>query len=138
MTANERYEHAWNLFLMLLNKDSKSRLTPFLKQNNIHVRGMQKWMSDKGLSVRSAKLQIRILQKEAWIQSPTVGSESTGKMFLKVEPSGSEPSNQMQDLLSGISFTFPDGTQVSIKSGSARAVMSFMKLYQKEEALCLE
>ena len=28
--------------------------------------------------------------------------------------------------------------QVSIKSGSARAVMSFMKLYQREEALCLD
>lgn len=135
MTANERYEKVWNAYLVLLNRDSKSRLTPFLRERHVYVRGMQKWMSGKGLSVQSAKLQIRMCQAEARKESSTPCQETTGAVFLPVEPSVPACS---QDPLSGISFTFPDGTHMSIKSGSAKAVMSLMKLYQKEELLCLE
>ena len=135
MTANERYEKAWNAYLVLLNRDSKSRLTPFLRERHVHVRGMQKWMSDKGLSVQSAKLKIRMCQAEARRESSAACSETTGAMFVPVEASAPVcPPDQ----LSGVSFVFPDGTHVSIKSGSAKAVMSLMKLYQKEELLCLE
>ncbi|WP_297253715.1 hypothetical protein [uncultured Prevotella sp.] len=42
------------------------------------------------------------------------------------------------DILSGVSLTFPDGTQVNIKRGSAQAVMSFLKLYQMEGLPCLD
>ena len=42
------------------------------------------------------------------------------------------------DPMSGISFTFPDGTQVNIKHGSAQSVMSFLKLYQMEGLPCLD
>lgn len=135
MTANERYEKAWNAYLVLLNRDSKSRLTPFLRNQHIHVRGMQKWMSEKGLSVQSAKLQIRMCQEHARKESLPPCPETTGTMFLPVESSTPAESH---DLLSGVSFVFPDGTHVSIKSGSAKAVISLMKLYQKEELLCLE
>lgn len=62
MTANERYEKAWNAYLVLLNRDSKSCLVPFLREQHINVRGMQKWMSEKGLYVQSAKQQIRMSQ----------------------------------------------------------------------------
>ena len=135
MTANERYEKAWNSFLMLLNRDSKSRLTPFLREQHIYVRGMRKWMSDKGLSVQSAKLQIRLCQSQAQKESLPPCPETTGAVFLPVETPTPAKS---QDLLSGVAFVFPDGTHVSIKSGSSKAVISLMKLYQKEELLCLE
>lgn len=135
MTANERYEKAWNAFLVLLNRDSKSRLTHFLREQHVNIRGMQKWMSEKGLSVQSAKLQIRMCQAHAQKESLPPCSETTGTMFLPVEPS---TPTESRDLLSGVSFVFPDGTHVSIKSGSAKAVISLMKLYQKEELLCLE
>lgn len=135
MTANERYEKAWNAYLVLLNRDSKSRLVPFLREQHINVRGMQKWMSEKGLYVQSAKQQIRMSQMQARTETSDPSCETTGAMFIPVEPSAPTCSG---DLLSGISFVFPDGTQVSIKSGSAKAVMSLMKLYQREELLCLE
>ena len=135
MTANERYEKAWNSFLVLLNRDSKSRLLPFLRDQHVNIRGMQKWMSEKGLSVQSAKLKIRMCHAHAQKESLPPCSETTGAMFLPVESSVPAYS---QDQLSGVSFVFPDGTHVSIKSGSARAVISMMKLYQKEELLCLE
>lgn len=135
MTANERYEKAWNSFLVLLNRDNKSSLTPFLREQHIYVRGMRKWMSEKGFSVKEAKRQIRMCQAHARKESLPPCSETTGTMFLPVEPSAPTGSH---DLLSGVSFVFPDGTHVSIKSGSAKAVISLMKLYQKEELLCLE
>lgn len=134
MTANERYEKAWNAFLVLLNRDSKIRLTPYLRNENVNIRGMQNWMSEKGLSVQSAKQHIRKCQEQARMEPPAPCSASTGAMFLPVETSVPAYS---RDLLSGVSFVFPDGTHVSIKSGSAKAVMSLMKLYQKEELLCL-
>ena len=120
---------------MLLNRDSKSRLSAFLREQHIHVRGMRKWMSDNGLSVQNAKLQIRMCQANAQKESLPPCSETTGAMFLPVEPSAPAESH---DQLSGVSFVFPDGTHVSIKSGNAKAVISLMKLYQKEELLCLD
>ena len=135
MTANERYEKVWNSYLILLNRDSKRRLTPFLREQHVPIRGMQKWMSGKGFSVMGAKLQIRLCQAHVQKESLPACPETTGAVFLPVEPPAPTCS---QDQLSGVSFVFPDGTHVSIKSGSAKAVISLMKLYQKEELLCLE
>ena len=44
----------------------------------------------------------------------------------------------MEDLLYGINITFPNGTLVSVKKGCAKSVMSLMKLYEKEDAVCLD
>lgn len=137
MTANERYEKTWNDFLVLLNRDSKSRLAPFLREKSVNGRGMRKWMEDNNLGVQSAKLKIRLLQAEARMESAPACSSDTGALFLPAEMPA-QPSQGSCDMLSGISLTFPDGTLVSIKTGSAVAVMSFLKLYQKEELLCLE
>jgi len=138
-TANERYEKEWNDYLSLLRKDIKSSLTTLLREKHVNVRGMYKWMAEKGLSVQTAKKQIRQLSQESLRGSSGQVAETTGPLFVPVTPSHETRTVcSGADLLSGISFTFPDGTQVSIKSGSARAVMSFMKLYQREEALCLD
>jgi ABC-type histidine transport system ATPase subunit len=40
------------------------------------------------------------------------------------------------DVLTGISLTLPDGTVVSIRRGSAEAVVSFLKLYTGEASPC--
>ena len=136
MTANERYEQAWNKFLVLLNKNSKARLAAFLREEHVYQRGMEKWMHQNGMSVQVAKQRIRMLHAEASSASRLPGSPSTGAMFLPVEASVC-PQGGASEMLSGISVTFPDGSQVSIRQGSALAVMSFLKLYSREEALCL-
>ena len=38
----------------------------------------------------------------------------------------------------GINITFPNGTLVSVKKGCAKSVMALMKLYEKEDAVCLD
>lgn len=136
MTANERYEKTWNEFLVLLNRDSRSRLAPFLKEKCVNARGMRKWMEDNSLGVQQAKQKIRMLQAEALKEPASACASNTGALFLPVEVAP-QPSSSPRDMLSGVSLTFPDGTLVSIKTGSAAAVMSFLKLYQKEELVCL-
>ena len=40
MTANERFEKAWGVFLVYLNRNPKAQLTPFLKERHINHRTM--------------------------------------------------------------------------------------------------
>ena len=43
-----------------------------------------------------------------------------------------------ENYLFGITLTFPNGTIVTIKKGSAKSIMHLMKLYEKEDLLCLD
>lgn len=137
MTANNRYEQTWNKYLVLLNKNPRATFSSFIQEEQVYKRGMEKWLRERGLLVRAAKLKIRMLHAEASREQLPPSSLTTGAMFLPVETSDS-PQDGTSEMLSGISVTFPDGSQVSIKHGSAQAVMSFLKLYSREEALCLD
>lgn len=137
MTAKERYEQAWQKYLVLLERNISAQLAPFLRKEHVNNRGMEKWMYANGLSVYVAKQKIRMLNAEASNERRLPGGSSAGTMFLPVE--ASVPlQRDASEILSGISVTFPDGSQVSIKHGTAQAVMSFLKLYSREEALCLD
>ena len=134
MTANERYEKAWNSFLIYLNRNPKAKLTPFLKERHVNYRTMQNWMSEKGYSVLRAKLEIRRAQEAARKERAEASTANTGMMFVPVDPPAIEL--PVEDLLHGISMTFPNGTVVSVRKGCAKSVMALMKLYEKEDAAC--
>ena len=55
-------------------------------------------------------------------------------MFLEMPSDPVCPENY----LFGIPLTFPNGTIVTIKKGSVKSVMHLMKLYEKEDMLCLD
>ena len=136
MTTNERFEKAWNSFLIYLNRNPKAQLTPFLKERHVNHRTMQNWMSEKGYSVLRAKHEIRKVQEAARKERAEASTANTGVMFVPMEsPTIDLP---MEDLLQGINITFPNGTVVSIKKGCAKSVMALMKLYEKEDAVCLD
>ncbi|WP_443599430.1 hypothetical protein, partial [Agathobacter sp.] len=63
-------------------------------------------------------------------------AKDTGMMFLPMEM----PSDPVcpENYLFGITLTFPNGTIVTIKKGSVKSVMHLMKLYEKEDSLCLD
>ena len=63
MTTNERFEKAWNSFLIYLNRNPKAQLAPFLKERHVNHRTMMNWMSEKGYSVLRAKQEIRQAQR---------------------------------------------------------------------------
>ena len=136
MRATERYERAWNAFQIHLNHNPKASLIPFLKERHVSHRSMHRWMSEKGYSVRLAKQQIRLLQAEARKECSEAIAKDTGMMFLPMEMP-SEPICP-ENYLFGITLTFPNGTIVTIKKGSAKSVMHLMKLYEKEDLLCLD
>ena len=138
MTAEERYEWAWKRYLVRLNKNSKIRLASFLREVHVYQRGMERWMYAKGLSVKETKRLIRESQNRAKYEQLLPSSGTTGSMFLPVEAGYADGLAESVDTMSGISFTFPDGTQVNIKRGSAQAVMSFLKLYQMDGLPCLD
>ena len=85
MRATERYERAWNAFQIHLNHNPKASLIPFLKERHVNHRSMHRWMSEKGYSVRLAKLQIRLLQAEARKECSEATAKDTGMMFLPME-----------------------------------------------------
>ncbi len=68
---------------------------------------------------------------------PTVSSSDDVPSFLpvRVRPVPESQEN-LSGLLSGISLTLPDGTVVSIRRGSAEAVVSFLRLYTGEGMSC--
>ena len=136
MTANERFEKAWNSFLVYLNRNPNAQLTPFLKERHVNPRTMMNWMSENGYSVLRAKQEIRQAQEAARKERAEASTANTGVMFVPMEsPAIDLP---MEDLLQGINITFPNGTVVSVKKGCAKSVMALMKLYEKEDAVCLD
>ena len=64
--------------------------------------------------------------------------EVADSLFLPMTTDRPARQSESCDILSGVSLTFPDGTQVNIKRGSAQAVMSFLKLYQMGGLPCLD
>ena len=138
MTAAKRYESVWNAFLYELSHNPTATLTSFLKRCNVRQGRMKRWMENNGLSVKEAKKRLRDCQHDGIGDPMSPLSEDSGSLFLPMATDKPAPRSESCDILSGVSLTFPDGTQVNIKRGSAQAVMSFLKLYQREDLPCLD
>ena len=138
MTAAKRYESVWNAFLNELPHNPTATLTSFLKRCNVRQGRMKRWMENNGLSVKEAKKRLRDCQHDGIGDPMSPLSEDSGSLFLPMATAIPAPRSESCDILSGVSLTFPDGTQVNIKRGSAQAVMSFLKLYQREDLPCLD
>ncbi len=130
-TADARYEKTWHQFLSALETQPRLRLAPFLRSQHVYQRGFEKWMYRHGYSVGEAK--GRVLQLGMDVQASS--SPGAPSSFLPVDVRG-DSSIPQPDLLTGISLTLPDGTTVSIRRGSAEAVVSFLKLYSGEGLPC--
>lgn len=138
MTAAKRYESVWNAFLNELSHNPTATLTSFLKRCNVRQGRMKRWMENNGLSVKEAKKRLRDCRHDGIGDPMPPLSEDSGSLFLPMATDKPAPRSESCDILSGVSLTFPDGTQVNIKRGSAQAVMSFLKLYQREDLPCLD
>ena len=138
MTTAKRYESVWNAFLNELSHNPTATLTSFLKRCNVRQGRMKRWMENNGLSVKEAKKRLRDCRHDGIGDPMPPLSEDSGSLFLPMATDKPAPRSESCDILSGVSLTFPDGTQVNIKRGSAQAVMSFLKLYQREDLPCLD
>ena len=132
--AGIRYGKLWDEYLSDLAKDPNLSLSRFLRLRHIGIHGFEMWMSRKGLSALQAKANAKRLQPESQNKDSIVAMESPLVPVVVHEDSHSE-SNSC-DILTGISLTLPDGTVISIRRGSAEAVVSFLKLYSGEGTPC--
>ena len=138
MIAAKRYESVWNAFLKELPRNPTVTLSSGQEKWHTNRKGKRRWMSNNGLSVKEAKKRIRVCNQYV-IESPIPPiPEVADSLFLPMITDKPTPQFESCDMLSGVSLTFPDGTQVNIKRGNAQAVMSFLKLYQMEGLPCLD
>ena len=90
-------------------------------------------MSRKGYSAREAKARAAGLQPEPLRRESMAPEESFVPVVVR---EGFRPESNPGDILTGISLTLPDGTAISIRRGSAEAVVSFLRLYSGEGSPC--
>ena len=128
-TVDARNERLWQKYLSLLEKQPTLRLSSYLRMARIGLRGFEKWMRSRGYRVRDAKQRILRLQRE----SEVLAASSFIPVCLNADQ---DAYVQPHDFLSGINLTLPDGTAISIRRGSAEAVVSFLKLYTGEGSPC--
>ena len=124
--AGTRYGKLWDEYLSDLVKNPDLPLSRFLRLRHIGIHGFEMWMSRKGLSALQAKANAKRLQPESQNKDSIVAMESSLVPVVVHEDSHSE-SNSC-DILTGISLTLSDGTVISIRRGSAEAVVFFLKL----------
>ena len=138
MIASKRYESVWNTFLQELTRDSAVTLSSLQKKWHVNRSGMKQWMRNSGLSVKEAKKHIHECRHYAEEGQMLPLPATAGNLFLPMTTDQPALQPESCDILSGVSLVFPDGTQVNIRRGSAQAVMSFLKLYQREDLPCLD
>ena len=132
--VGSRYEKVWNDYLSELAMKPDFYLSRFLKSRHIGVHGFEMWMCRKGYSARQAKARAASLQPVPSKEEPaTIPATSFVPVVLRED---SSLESHSCNVLTGISLTLPDGTVISIRRGSAEAVVSFLKLYAGEGAPC--
>jgi hypothetical protein len=132
--VSSRYEKVWDDYLSELAMKPGLYLSRFLKSRHIGVKCFEMWMSRKGYSARRAKAHAASLQPASSKDEPaTIPATSFAPVILREDSSIESRSG---DILTGINLTLPDGTVITIRRGSAEAVVSFLKLYSGEGAPC--
>jgi len=130
-SAGVLYEKTWHHYLSELKKQPTLRLVTYIHSVHVNYRGFQKWLYSRGYSVSDAKKRLRQLESCPVSREPC--SPVSGSIVpVRVDPDPDTGSS----LLTGISMTLPDGTVVSVRRGSASAVVSFLKLYSMEGLPC--
>ena len=124
-TADARYEKTWHQFLSELEKQPRLRLAAYLRSVQVKQRGFEKWLYRRGYSVHDAKNRVLKFRNESdALDSSMSSAPSILPVHLIPEP---DVPIRPCDILTGISLTLPDGTVISIRRGSAEAVVSFLK-----------
>lgn len=133
-TLGDRYEVIWNDYLSELASNPRLCMSRYLRLRQVNIHYFEKWMSKKGYSARKAKAHAICLQPDP----PKKDSLDAAGLSLVpvVLHEDSRPELNTCDLLTGISLTLPDGTVITIRRGSAEAVVSFLKLYSGEGSPC--
>ena len=129
-----RYEKIWNDYLSELTTTPNLSIRSYLRSHRISIHCYENWMSRHGHSAIRAKAHAISLQPDMAKKDSLEPAGSSLVPIVLREDSHSESNSR--DILTGISLTLPDGTVITIRRGSAEAVVSFLKLYSGEGSPC--
>lgn len=147
MAKNEDYQMVWNAYIHALIQQPSTCFSTFIKDQPVSLHGIRHWMERNNISIMETKDKVKgcleefrkgtgnlsdLLSERMVLEEP-----AQGKTLVPLQITGQPASQSSKRCLAGISITFPDGIQVSIRQGDPRAVMEFLKLYKSEEAICL-
>ena len=105
---NEIYESVWNAFLKELPRNPTVTLSSGQEKWHTNRKGMRRWMSNNGLSVKEAKKRIRGCNQYV-IENPIPPiPEVADSLFLPMTTDKPTPQSESCDILSGVSLTFPE------------------------------
>ena len=138
MTKSERFEKVWQSYIVSLKTNPNASFAAHVRNSHVSVGYMRNWIYEHGLSITGAKALARACQIEEKLKSlPSVVSEDNEPaMFAPVTVSRGKI--KPEEMLFGISVTLPGGTVVSVKQGSAEAIVSFISHYVEKEVPCLD
>ena len=132
--VSSRNEKIWDDYLSELTTMPNLCLSRYLRTRGVNVHAYENWMSRQGHSASQAKAHAICLQPDSPKKDSLEASGSSLVPIVLHEDSHSE--SNIRDVLTGISLTLPDGTVITIRRGSAEAVVSFLKLYSGEGSPC--
>lgn len=147
MTVTERFASAWSDYQsLLLEHDVFIPLSQYCRKHSLSYSYMGNWLSEHGLSCNELRAQFKKRQqsKVTIPSASTIASGSPASGFITIPASclsrESSPSHSGGCVIKGVSVTFPDGVQVSIREIYQRDLNNFINEYNhqvEEEQPCL-
>ena len=138
MTATERYEKAWTTFLQQLEQNPQTCLRSITTEQHVYYKGMSKWLSANGLSVKQAKKTVLSTNsgKSCSRNKSSECSDTAESMFVPIRKQCA--ATITGSMLHGVSLTFPDGIIVNVAQIDTRSVMDLIRIYNTEVVTCLD
>lgn len=138
MAATERYEKAWTTFLQQLERNPQTCLRSITNEQHVCYKGMSKWLSANGLSVKQAKKTVLSANsgKSCSRNKSPECSDTAESMFVPIQKQSA--ATITGSMLHGVSLTFPGGIIVNVAQIDTRSVMDLIRIYNTEVMACLD
>ena len=130
-----RYQRTWEGYESAILSGGTSALSKYCKSLHVNYRGMARWMSSMGLSVRELKGKAR---EGAAAVADQGALEETAGLFVQFTPS---PAASGPIRLRGVAISFPDGGGLTLQESTVEEVVALVDTYERrrsarEEAAC--
>lgn len=148
MKASERFELAWSDYqALLLDNDVFIPLSQYCREHSLSYSYMGNWLSENGLSCYELRTRFKKCRKSKssslpLSENPSCSTPSANFISIPASclPGGSSPWQAAGCVIKGVSLTFPDGVQVSIREIYQSDLNHFINEYNhkvEEEQPCL-
>lgn len=136
MEAHLLFSHTVEAYSAYLRDSSVKHITfqSFCRKGHVDGKGIRQWMSRHGISLETIRYEI--LQEQCRSNPDSVLSNISQKIVRRRLPAILKERHLEERLpvskqLKGVTISFPDGVNVSIRQTSPAALTRFIKSYNK-------